>query len=62
MYGEKRKRLRTTLDTSQNNMSSRGEGGKGGKIGNTKTSRDGFKSVMRRAFFSYIYSLAVLKN
>lgn len=44
------------------NMSSRGEGGKGGKIGNTKTSRDGFKSVMRRAFFSYIYSLAVLKN
>ena len=43
-------------------MSSRGEGGKGGKIGNIKTRRDGFISVMRRVFFSYMYSLAILKN
>lgn len=33
------------------NMSSRREGGKRGKIGNIKTSRDGFKSSMGRVFF-----------
>lgn len=37
------------------NMSSRREGGKGDKIGNIKTSRDGFKSATGRDFFFQLY-------